>query len=326
MPIRHTVRRGDRLWGLAHRYLGNGAKWPAILELHNQKAANAGRDKRLLPIKDPNLIYVSQYIMIPGDRRKVPAATGTKFEAGQPAKPVDLKVTYTIGRDTPPMVYVQKGADFTVTSEMSGEIGIELKSSDRFRHNLELMMTKNPAEAKYKLEEIYDPALCALLVKPEWGFDSGTNKVQIKAPIAAEAGLGPYTVTVQAESPLHLSGKLKPATAEGTVEVSGREFKFSADLEFKVDVILEPKPRGRVEGPVRVLRTQPENVPAINPTNSADPGQIIATVTLMLVGTAMLLLGYRHLPGMEGATSMQPFLYTIDPNNPRNRRYINNNA
>jgi nucleoid-associated protein YgaU len=28
MPI-HTVRRGDSLWGLANRYLGDGAKWPA---------------------------------------------------------------------------------------------------------------------------------------------------------------------------------------------------------------------------------------------------------------------------------------------------------
>lgn len=315
MAICHTVRRGDSLWGLANRYLGNGAKWPAIMKRHNREASKPGRDKRLIPIKDPNLIYVSQYIMIPGDRRNVPSGTGDKFEAGETAKAVNLKVSYTIGRDTPPMVYVQKGADFTITSEMSGQIGIELKSADRYRHNLELLMIKDAAEASYKLEEIYDPALCALTANPEFDFDSGTGKLRIEAPIAAEAGMGPYTVRVQAESPVHLSGTLNPATMEGSVEVGGRGYKFSADLEFRVDVYLEPKPRGRVEEPVFIPEEKTESA-----------GQIVATVVLMLVGTAMLLLGYRHLPGMEGATSVQPFLYTIDPNNPRNRRYFNNNA
>ena len=115
------------------------------------------------------------------------------------------------------------------------------------------------------------------------------GQVKIKAPIATEAGLGPFRVQVRAESPLHLSGTLKPAAVEGTVEVGGRKFKYSADPEFKIDVVLEPKPRSRVEEPVKATRMQPEKVPAINPTNTEGLGQIIANVALMLVGTAMLL-------------------------------------
>jgi hypothetical protein len=103
MPI-HTVRRGDSLWGLAHRYLDNGAKWRAIYDRHNEEAAKPGRERRLIPIEDPNLIYVGQYIMIPGDRRNVPAGSGTRHEANQPAKAVDLKISYTIGRVTPSMI------------------------------------------------------------------------------------------------------------------------------------------------------------------------------------------------------------------------------
>jgi hypothetical protein len=313
MPI-HTVRRGDSLWGLAHRHLDSGAKWPAIYDRHNEEAAKPGRDKRLIPIEDPNLIYVGQYIMIPGDRRYVPPGTGDRFEANQPAKAINLKITYTIGRDTPPMVYVQKGVDYTVTAEMSGEIGIELKSADRFRHNLELLMAKNPFEAKYKLEEIYDPALCALTVKPEFGFDGDTGKVKIKAPIAAKAGLGPYTVEVHTESPLHLSGKLKPPAVEGTVEADGRQFKYSAEPEFKIDVVLEPKHRGRVEEPVFV------------PKEKAGFEKIATTVAWTIIGIGLAVFGYKAMPQAQGATTIQPFFHIVDPRNPRNRKYFNNNA
>jgi hypothetical protein len=319
MPI-HTVRRGDSLWGLAHRHLDSGAKWPAIYDRHNEEAAKPGRDKRLIPIEDPNLIYVGQYIMIPGDRRYVPPGTGDKYEANQPAKAVDLKISYTIGRDTPPMTYVQEGVDFTVTSEVSGTVGIELKSPDRFRHNLELFMCKNPAEAKYKLEEIYDPPLGVLLAKPELDFDSATNKVRLKAPIAAQAGLGPYTFEVQAESPFHLSGSLKPATLEGDVEAAGRRFKFSAELEFKIDVYLKSKPRGRVEEPVFVPKEKAVDWGQI----AKETKEIIAVVTVALSGVIAAWYG-RGLILSGQTTSMTPFMHTIDPNDPRNLRYAAKN-
>jgi hypothetical protein len=94
---------------------------------------------------------------------------------------------------------------YTVTTEMSGQISIELRSVDRFRHNLELLMSKSPNEAKSLLQQNYDPALCALTAKPGIEFESG--RVTIKPAIAAEAGIGPYTVELQAVSPLQLSGK-----------------------------------------------------------------------------------------------------------------------
>lgn len=49
----YTVAKGDTLWGIAARYLGSGFKWNAIYE------ANKGI------IKNPNLIYVGQTLVIP---------------------------------------------------------------------------------------------------------------------------------------------------------------------------------------------------------------------------------------------------------------------
>lgn len=49
----YTIVRGDTLWGIAKKYYGDGAKWPKIYE--------ANKDK----IKNPNLIYPNQKIIIP---------------------------------------------------------------------------------------------------------------------------------------------------------------------------------------------------------------------------------------------------------------------
>lgn len=99
--MRETVRRGDCLWSLAHRYLGSGTRYPQILDYHNQAAARFG----LRRIDQPDQIFVGETILIP-PRPKFPKPdtnTGTRTEGSHPYIPVDLKVTYVIGRDTPPI-------------------------------------------------------------------------------------------------------------------------------------------------------------------------------------------------------------------------------
>lgn len=52
-PRTYTVVRGDSLWKIAKKYYGNGAQYTKIF--------NANRDK----IKNPNLIYPGQVLVIP---------------------------------------------------------------------------------------------------------------------------------------------------------------------------------------------------------------------------------------------------------------------
>jgi len=50
----YTIVRGDCLWNIAKRYLGNGAKWPDIYKINRPPLGN-----------NPNLIYPGQKIKIP---------------------------------------------------------------------------------------------------------------------------------------------------------------------------------------------------------------------------------------------------------------------
>jgi hypothetical protein len=318
MAIRKTVRRGDSLWSLAGRYLGGGERYPQIVDFHNQQANRYN----LRPIDKPDLIFVGETILIP-PRPKVPKpGSGTKAEGGRLPIPLNLKVTYAIGRDTPAITYAHSYGDYTVKTELSGEIGIEIASQDRYRHSLELFMSKNPMQAKQKLHDAYDPALVALTAKPEMVYES--NHVKINAPIATAANLGPYTIRVLIENPMHYSGTIEPPTISGTVKAASRDFKYSADIVFKVDVIWHKKPKG---GPEQVKVTeQVKTVDLDRPTNSIDWKEIATVVTWSLVGTALMIFGMRMVPQPNGATTIEPFIHYIDPHDPRNRRYINRNA
>jgi hypothetical protein len=317
MAIRLTVRRGDSLWSLAHRYLGSGERYPQIYDFHNQEAARYG----LRPIEKPNLIFVGQTILIP-PRPKVPKpGSGTKAEGSHWPIPLNLKVTYTIGKDTPPIIYKASYGDYSITTEMSGEIGIENKTPGHFRyvHNYELAMSKDSIQAKQKLRDTTDPALVALTAEPEMMVDK-SGMVKIKAPIAANANLGPYTVRVDALTPMHYSGTLEPQTIKGTLELGRSKFKYSADIWFKVDVFWHKKPKG---GPEPVKVPEPvKKVDPIKPTNHTskwdqtvtEKGVVVAVVSLFLYA-AYRAAEIFTTKGMARPIIMSPMIHEIDRHN-----------
>ncbi len=186
MAIRLTVRRGDSLWSLAHRYLGSGDRYPQIYDFHNQQAARYG----LRLIEKPDLIFVGQTILIPPRPKMPKQGNGTKAVGNHWPIPLNLKVTYTIGKDTPSINYAANYGDYSIKAEMSGEIGIENKTPGHFKyvHNYELAMSKDSMQAKHKLRDTTDPALVALTAEPEMMVDE-SGMVKLKAPIAANANL-----------------------------------------------------------------------------------------------------------------------------------------
>lgn len=53
-PVFHEVQKGDTLWAIAEKHLGNGAKYPEIFEANRPM------------LSDPDKIYPGQKLRIPG--------------------------------------------------------------------------------------------------------------------------------------------------------------------------------------------------------------------------------------------------------------------
>ncbi|PWB45744.1 MAG: hypothetical protein C3F10_05465 [Dehalococcoidia bacterium] len=62
VPATYTVMRGDHLWGIAERFLGDGFRWVEIWKLNQQRAMTDGR-----AFVDPNLIYPGWQLELPQD-------------------------------------------------------------------------------------------------------------------------------------------------------------------------------------------------------------------------------------------------------------------
>ncbi len=238
--MQHTVNRGDSLWRLAVRFQGSGTQWPKLVAHHNNEVARRGPHSGLLPIKDPNLIFIGQTLFLPPKAKRIEPGTGKKSEANCPAKNCDLAINYGIGIDTHTCRWSYEFPEAVIAAELTGNITIEMVSDNRHRHNLEIALSRDSVEVKAKLKKLYDPVLCKLLAEPSVKFEGG--KLKLNSPIAAQANLGPYTIEVQpGATPMQMSFSIEPPKINATMKNDGFDYKYSADIKYKVDVTKLPK-------------------------------------------------------------------------------------
>ena len=242
MVKKHVVQHGDSLWKLAGQYLGNPNKWLDVWSFHNQQVSRSGgNSNRIFRIQDPNTIFVGQILYLPASyKHKSSSLTETvpKTQACRPAIAIDLKLAYTFGHNEKPIIYIQEDSDCIIKAEMGGKITIEINSHDRYQHNLEMLMIKDVMQCKQKLNEIYNPAFTALTSKPE--MLSKDNKVILTPVLSTETNIGPITVNVSTQTPNHLKGTYKSLPISGDLVSNSRKYKYTAEIEFIVDVYKKP--------------------------------------------------------------------------------------
>lgn len=252
MAVNHVIRRGDSLYGLAGRYLGNFNCWPEIYAFHNEQVKLRGASsKALIAIKDPNLIYVGQVLVIPGrgqhPKGKVtpPAGVGNAMPK-RGAIPIDLKVEYKIGKDTPPISYVEITNEYTIELEMTGKIAIEMVSINCHQHNYDLLMCSNLQQAKTKLSEKYNPALAALVAKPKMTFEM--DRVSVCTPMATNANSSHYEIKVSKTELDQSAGMLGPFAVSGVLQIEKIEYRYYAEITFKAEVCKKTTTKPNAEG------------------------------------------------------------------------------
>ena len=327
MGVRYTVRRGDSLWSLSGRYLGDFTRYRDIYDYHNEHAQRniqvAGQP--LIAITDANRIYVGQVLMIPG-RGERPASSGTKgtkAEAGGRAVPIDVKTEFIMdpakaGRRAPssasksghgsdkfavpldlkadqrlgaPIRYGPYSTpDYTMIGELSGRIVLEDMSPDRHRGNWELAICDNENVLSHKLENRYGQAFLELTADMGMTFDPATGIATVRPRIATKAGLGPYEFRVEADGPNHFSYFTDLNPIEGTFDLAGRKFKFSSKLSVMVDITLHPSPKRQPNG------TYDQFVPETSNASKKDlkvfaliGAIVVAAIIIATEGGAMIM-------------------------------------
>ena len=117
-----------------------------------------------------------------------------------------------------------------------------------------------------------------------------------------------------------MSGTLKPPAVDGTLELGRRRYRYSAEIEFKVDVIWHQRPKGRPE-PVKapVKRNEPVFFDSTEHTSRwdqtvAQKGIVLAVVTFVLY-TASRAVEIFAAKGMVRPTIMPPLIHQIDHRN-----------
>jgi hypothetical protein len=240
MALPYEVKRGDSLWNLAGRHLGDPCRWPELLDFHNDLADRyTTANNRVFRIQDPNKIFVEQVLYLPVRGKQLPTPAnkkGTKNQAGQIAISIDLKIDYKFGQDVPPIVYTQEISEGIIKIEMRGRISIELIAPIRYRHNIEILLAKDEMHCRQKLNEVYIPAFSVLTAFPDIALDGNSVISTPQGP--AKGVLLPYKIPLTSKSGNKMHGNLKDQKSDKRIEVDGKQYRFSYDLELIASVHL----------------------------------------------------------------------------------------
>ena len=244
----YTVKDGDTLWGLSGKFLGNPFEWPRIYAYNNRPDVVRQTGKG---IKDPDLIYIGQKLMLPVAPGTPKAKPGLRPHQ-LPPKPktktpspdrtlVPFAVKYKLD-DLPVIKSMTPGFDATI--KLSGNVVIKLAEMVPLSY-----VTNRGMESIYKSKT--DQVLSQLLSETYVSLDAG-NKITYRCNMVAKSRTpnAPSTtigIEIASDKPVPvLRGEIRFPRLTGYMD--NNEF---VAMNVKVVIEIEPK------GPVVTKRPEP---------------------------------------------------------------------
>jgi hypothetical protein len=306
---RYVVKKGDTLSGLAGRFLGSPLEWPRIHVLNNRPFAIAMNGRR---IKDPDLIYVGQKLLIPRTFEYPqswhvmplsPRQAGQPERLGDAVKNIPFPFTGAYHLDDIPLAAFG-GPGFEGTVKFWGKVLIMLAHPPSLAEvgNAGLEMVNKSQASR---------VLTLLLSEAKVTWDEKTNKITYTCNMIANSSFagGPSTcigVAVASDKPIPaLRGEIRYPKLTGSIH--GHQY---AALDVKI--VIEIQPHAPAGGPLSQPDRAYDNAPATNSAPSLAQRVAKVTLTIVILVAAVVEVSYffslRALAA-EGATPL-PLLFS----------------
>jgi hypothetical protein len=302
---KYVVKKGDTLWNLARKYLGDPSSWPKLYEHNNLPQVIAATGTK---ITKPGLIFIGQTIYIPP--RDIPSAQpkpiGRKPIAS--ANPITGKKPAVPFKGIPFLYKLSKLPKSKVVSEffvaeikLSGSITIQ-------RSNASDLLSAGGSKEKLILQSKHeaDTALNKLVNQNEIGWNPITKELTFENGIIIYSSVpySPYfSITANVSSTNGLPGIKATTTCPAIKGKLDKTLYTIADLGIEIELTLRPP------------SAQPKPVPAPvrAPAAVRKPGWDYLIAGGLLVGSGILIaatIGEDILTGGLGVADDAPSFAT----------------
>ena len=281
LGTKYTVKKGDTLWELSNKFLGDPTKWPEIYAHNNKTFVTTVTNSKII---DPDLIFVNQTIYIPGKAKpgtpkKIvpPSAKPKPFgTAKSKAHPLICSVPLQYQLDDIPTVTVVSPTHIA-TITYSGNLTLQSEKKCEF-----ITITKNGFEISAKKEA--DLVMSKLFADTKIGWNAKTKSINFENGITLNSNskFSP-SVTVS----MGMSSTTQLPVAKITIKTPVIKGKLDnhnyITSELSISVEITPTPPSAKPSPVPSAKPAPV-------TSSTDwdyliAGTLIAGATIIIVAT-----------------------------------------
>lgn len=281
----YTVQKGDTLWALSEKFLGDPMRWQEIWHLNHEQYASPDVRAKLRNskfVENPDLIFVGQKIFIPvGDAKRQIVNPGPGDSGKTPAKDKVRMIPYKYNIERK-IFETPQPPGFKTTVTVNGAITIQSEKTVSWAEF-------NQDGFDIKVAKNYETPLNKLVSEFQLGINQKTRQIDFSSGVTMHSG-GPYATKHSAMLSVNpITGMPTYTTTITYPEIKGKlnEFAYSA-VGYSVAIKMEKIPEAYKRVPVLV--PAPQRVPVKAPSRSGGMDWAYAAGALLLIGATAIVI------------------------------------